>query len=248
MGVGMRLENKIALITGASKGIGKAVAEGFAKEGAHLYLVGHKDKKRLNEVMECCKSKGVTVNSGLFDVGNNAEIERLMEEVGKVFGGVDILVNNAGIIKPTPFLEIHPQQWDKVIKTHLYGTFYCTTETVRRFMKDKKRGKIINLCAPAAVRGSIGVADYASAKGGIYAFTKNAARELLAYNIQANAILPVARTRMTDSLAEFHGAEGERFFHLADPTVLVPSFIFFASEDSDYVTGQVLTVDGGMMC
>ena len=244
----MRLENKIALITGASKGIGKAVAEGFAKEGAHLYLVGHKDKKGLNEVMESCRSKGVTVNGGLFDVGNYREVERLIEEVGKTFGGVDILVNNAGIIKPTPFLEISPQQWDDVIKTHLYGTFYCTIETVRRFMKGKRRGKIINLCAPAAVRGSIGVADYASAKGGIYAFTKNVARELLVYNIQVNAILPVARTRMTDALAEFHGPEGERFFHLADPTVLVPSFIFFASEDSDYVTGQVLTVDGGMMC
>jgi 3-oxoacyl-[acyl-carrier protein] reductase len=244
----MRLENKIALITGASKGIGKAVAEGFAKEGAHLYLVGHKDKRGLNEVMENCKSKGVTVNGGFFDVGNYTEIERMMEEVGKIFGGVDILVNNAGIIKPTPFLEISPQQWDEVIKTHLYGTFYCTTETVRRFMKDKRRGKIINLCAPAAVRGSIGVADYASAKGGIYAFTKNAARELLAYNIQVNAILPVAKTRMTDSLAEFHGAEGEYLFHLADPSVLVPSFVFFASEESDYVTGQVLTVDGGMMC
>jgi 3-oxoacyl-[acyl-carrier protein] reductase len=244
----MRLENKIALITGASKGIGKAVAEGFAKEGAHLYLVGHKDKRGLNEVMENCKSKGVTVNGGFFDVGNYTEIERMMEEVGKIFGGVDILVNNAGIIKPTPFLEISPQQWDEVIKTHLYGTFYCTTETIRRFMKDKKGGKIINLCAPAAVRGSIGVADYASAKGGIYAFTKNAARELLAYNIQVNAILPVAKTRMTDSLAEFHGAEGEYLFHLADPSVLVPSFVFFASEESDYVTGQVLTVDGGMMC
>ena len=244
----MRLENKIALITGASKGIGKAVAEGFAKEGAHLYLVGHKDKKGLNEVMESCRSKGATVNGGLFDVGKYTEIERLMEEAGKVFGGVDILVNNEGIIKPTPFLEITPQQWDAVIKTHLYGTFYCTTETVRRFMKDKRHGKIINLCAPAALRGFIGVADYASAKGGIYSFTKNVARELLEYNIQVNAILPVAKSRMIDSLTEFYGDEGADLLHLADPAVLVPSFVFFASEDSDYVTGQVLTVDGGMMC
>jgi len=244
----MKLENKVALITGASKGIGKAVAEGFAKEGANLYLVAHKDKKGLNEVMESCKSKGTTVNGGLFDVGNYTEVERLMEEVEKVNGGVDILVNNAGIIKPTPFLEITPQQWDAVIKTHLYGTFYCTTETVRRFMKDKKSGKIINLCAPAAERGSIGVADYASAKGGIYSFTKNAAKELLEDNVQVNAILPVAKTRMTDSLSEFYGDEGERLIHLSDPTVLVPSFVFFASEDSDYVTGQILTADGGMMC
>ncbi len=247
----MKLKNKIALITGASKGIGKAVAEGFAEEGAQLYLVGHKDQNGLNEVIERCKSKGAKADGGLFDVGHYSEVERLMEEVGKVFGSVDILVNNAGIIKPTPLLEISPQQWDEVVKTHLYGTFYCTTETVRRFMKDKRRGKIINLCAPAALRGFIGVADYASAKGGIYAFTKNAAKELLEYNIQVNAILPVAKTRMIDALAEFYGPEGEHPVYLSDPsdpTVLVPSFVFFASEDSDYVTAQILTADGGMTC
>ena len=226
----MKLKNKIALITGASKGIGKAVAEGFAEEGAQLYLVGHKDQNGLNEVIERCKSKGAKADGGLFDVGHYSEVERLMEEVGKVFGSVDILVNNAGIIKPTPLLEISPQQWDEVVKTHLYGTFYCTTETVRRFMKDKRRGKIINLCAPAALRGFIGVADY---------------------NIQVNAIRPVAKTRMIDALAEFYGPEGEHPVYLSDPsdpTVLVPSFVFFASEDSDYVTAQILTADGGMTC
>src|SRR5208337_2106629 len=96
---------------------------------------------------------------------------------------VDVLVNNAGIIKPTPFLEIGPEQWDRVVRTHLYGTFYCTIEIVKRFMREKKQGKIINVCAPAALRGSVGVTDYASAKGGIYAFTKNVARELLIHNI-----------------------------------------------------------------
>ena len=143
----MRLKNKIALVTGASKGIGKAVAEGFAQEGADLYLVGHQDKEGLYEVMENCKSLGATVDGGLFDVGSYEEVKILVGNVGKNFGSVDVLVNNAGITKPTPFLEISPQQWDKVIKTHLYGTFYCTSEIVKRFMKDKRRGKIINLCA-----------------------------------------------------------------------------------------------------
>lgn len=244
----MRLKSKVALITGASKGIGKAVAEGFAKEGADLYLVGHQDREGLKEVMENCRSLGVKVDGGLFDVGNYEEVETLVKNVENIFGNVDALVNNAGIIKPTPFLEISPQQWDRVIKTHLYGTFYCTVEIVKRFMKDKKRGKIINVCAPAAVRGSIGVSDYASAKGGIYAFTKNVARELLIHNIQVNAILPIAKTRMTDALADFYGKEGERLLNLADPKELVSSFIFFASNDSDYVTGQILTVDGGIMC
>jgi 3-oxoacyl-[acyl-carrier protein] reductase len=114
-------------------------------------------------------------------------------------------------------------------------------------MKDKNRGKIINVCAPAAVRGSVGVSDYASAEGGIYAFTKNVAKELLVHNIQVNAILPVAKSRMTDALVDFYGKEGERLLNLADPRKLIPSFIFFASDDSDYVTGQMLTADGGMM-
>ncbi|MGD0237250.1 MAG: SDR family NAD(P)-dependent oxidoreductase [Syntrophorhabdales bacterium] len=244
----MRLKGKVALVTGASKGIGKAVSEGFAKEGADLYLVGHQDRDGLNEAMETCKSLGANVGGGLFDVGNYEEVKTLVQNAENIFGTVDVLVNNAGIIQPTPFLEISPLQWDRVIKTHLYGTFYCTSEIVKRFMKEKQRGKIINVCAPAALRGSIGVADYASAKGGIYAFTKNVARELLIHSIQVNAILPVAKSRMTDALADFYGTEGGRLLHLPDPKELIPSFVFFASADSDYVTGQILTADGGMMC
>ena len=94
----------------------------------------------------------------------------------------------------------------------------------------------------------MGVTDYASAKGGIYSFTKNVARELLVHNIQVNAILPIAKTRMTDALADFYGKEGERLLNLPDPKELVPSFLFLASSDSDYVTGQILTADGGVMC
>ena len=244
----MRLKSKVALVTGASKGIGKAVSVGFAREGADLYLVGHEDREGLNGVIETCKSLGAKVDGGLFDVGNYEEVRTIVRNVEDTFGNVDVLVNNAGIIKPTPFLEISPHQWDRVIKTHLYGTFYCTIEIVKRFMKDQKYGKIINVCAPAALRGSLGVTDYASAKGGIYSFTKNAARELLIHNIQVNAILPIAKTRMTDALADFYGKEGERLLNLPDPKELVSSFIFFASNDSDYVTGQILTADGGVMC
>ena len=244
----MRLRNKIAVVTGASKGIGKAVSVGFAKEGADLYLVGHEDRNGLNDVMKICMGLGVKVDGGLFDVGNYEEVKTIVRNIEDTFGNVDVLVNNAGIIKPTPFLEISPQQWDRVIKTHLYGTYYCTIEIVKRFMKDKKHGKIINVCAPAALRGSMGVTDYASAKGGIYSFTKNVARELLIYNIQVNAILPIAKTRMTDALADFYGKEGERLLNLPAPEELVPSFVFLASSDSDYVTGHILTADGGVIC
>jgi 3-oxoacyl-[acyl-carrier protein] reductase len=161
-------------------------------------------------------------------------------------------VNNAGNIAPTPLLEITPEQWDRTLRTHLYGTFHCTVEMVRRFLKPKRAGKIVNVTAPSALRGSNGVADYASAKGGIIAFTRNAARELLSVNIQVNAVLPVARSRMTDALAEFHARfSGEdsaaRLRNLAPPEVLLPVFLFLASSDSDYVTGQVIGADGGLL-
>jgi 3-oxoacyl-[acyl-carrier protein] reductase len=138
------------------------------------------------------------------------------------------------------------------MRTHLYGTFYCTVEMVRRFLKPKLAGKIVNVTAPSALRGGNGVADYASAKGGIIAFTRNAARELLSVNIQVNAVLPVARSRMTNALAEFHARfSGEdsaaRLRNLAPPDAVVPVFLFLASSDSDYVTGQVIGADGGLL-
>jgi 3-oxoacyl-[acyl-carrier protein] reductase len=162
------------------------------------------------------------------------------------------VINNAGNISPTPLLEITPDQWEKTVRTHLHSTFYCTVEMVRRFLKPKRSGKIVNVTAPSAVRGSYGLADYASAKAGIIAFTRNAARELLPLNIQVNAVLPVARSRMTDALAEYHGsfvgAESAAMLrNLPSPEVVLPSFLFLASSDSDYVSGQVLAADGGLL-
>jgi 3-oxoacyl-[acyl-carrier protein] reductase len=123
---------------------------------------------------------------------------------------------------------------------------------VRRFLKPKRSGKIINVTAPSALRGSYGVADYAAAKAGIIAFTRNAARELMPLNIQVNAVLPVARTRMTDALANYYiglsnPETAARLETLAPPEAVVPAFLFFASAESDYVTGQVLAADGGLM-
>lgn len=246
----MKLSGKVALITGASRGIGRSVAHAFAREGAAVYLVGHKDEAALQRTLGEIRDAGAKADGGLFDVGNHEDVRRIADDIERGFGTVDILVNNAGIIKPTPLLEITPAQWQGTIRTHLHGTFYCTQETVNRFMKGRGSGKIINVAAAAALRAYQGVADYASAKGGIVAFTRNAAHELQPLNIQVNAIVPVARTRMIDSLGEYYGralgrkAAG-RITEVAQPEALDPAFLFFASADSDYVTGQVLTADGG---
>lgn len=245
-----KLEGKIALITGASRGIGRSVAHAFAREGAHLFLVGHVDQPALDDAVRLARQAGTDVQAGLFDVGNHEDVCRIADRIAAHFGTLDIVVNNAGTIRPTPLLEITPEQWERVLRTHLHGTFYCTVEMVRRFLASRRSGKIINVTAPSAVRASSGVADYASAKGGIIAFTKNAAKELAPLNVQVNAVLPVAQTRMTDALAEYHGRrfgqeEAARLKDRPSPDVLAATFLFFASGDSDYVTGQVLAADGG---
>ena len=250
--MGTKLSGKVALITGASRGIGKSVAIGFANEGAKLYLVGHSDERALRETLDQLKESEAEADGGLFDVGDYAHVARVGDAIERRYGTLDILVNNAGNIAPTPLLEITPEQWERTVRTHLHGTFYCTIEMVRRFLKPKRAGKVVNVTAPSALRGSNGVSDYASAKGGIIAFTRNAARELLPLNIQVNAVLPVARSRMTDALADFQARHlGEeaaaRLRNLAPPDAVLPAFLFLASSDSDYITGQVLGADGGLL-
>jgi len=246
----MKLKGKIALITGASRGIGKSVAEGFAREGANLFLAGNRDQEALQQALREVRASGVEADGGLFDVGIYEEVRRIADAIERRFGTLDIVVNNAGIISPTPLLEIAPEQWRRTIEIHLNGTFYCTLEMVNRFMKGKRAGKIVNVAAAAALKAYQGVADYGSAKGGIVAFTRNAARELMPLNIQVNCVIPVAQSRMIDSLGEYYrrqfgaGARA-RIKDVAPPEALVPSFLFFASSDSDYVTGQILTADGG---
>jgi len=245
-----KLEGKTALVTGASRGIGRSVAQAFAREGARLFLVGHVDQQALDDTSRLAREAGAEVQAGLFDVGNYDDVRRIADRIAATFDTLDIVVNNAGTIKPTPLLEITPDQWERTVRTHLHGAFYCTVEMVRRFLASKHSGKIINVTAPSAIRGSSGVADYASAKGGIIAFTKNAAKELAALNIQVNAVLPVAHSRMTEALAEYQSKLfGEqavaRLKNHPSPDVLAATFLFFASGDSDYVTGQVLSADGG---
>jgi 3-oxoacyl-[acyl-carrier protein] reductase len=166
------------------------------------------------------------------------------------FGALDVLVNNAGGIKLTPVLEKTPEEFEDTVRAHLLGTFFCTQVMVNRFMKHGRGGKIINVTSPAGVKPVPGLTDYGAAKAGIALFTRTTAKELLPLNIQVNCILPVAETRMTDALLEFQRRiQGDQPSspprRRPAPTVLAPTFLFFASADSDYVTGQVLTADGG---
>ena len=239
-----RLNGQIALVTGASRGIGRAVALEFAREGARLGICSGSDSLALIRV-----SGEITALSGdsianVADVTDRRQVNRFVRDIIHRWGRIDVLVNNAGILRLGRLEKMSEDRWDQTLDVHLKGTFNCT-QAVLPFMKRRKKGKIINIAAPSALRGSYGVADYAAAKGGIVAFTKTVANELKAYNIQVNCISPVADTRMTEELTRFRRKElgiQQRERQFVAPEAIAPAFLFFATSDSDYVTGQLIEV------
>lgn len=247
----MRLRDKVAIVTGGSRGIGRAVALAFAREGARVAGVGTHDPKALAGVAEEVSALGRPALALTANVSQRVQVERMVQQVLDCWGRIDVLVNNAGIIHPTRLEDINEAQWQETLAVHLTGTFHCIHAVVPA-MKVQGGGKIINVAAPSALRGSFGVADYAAAKGGIIALTRNAASELKSYNIQVNCISPVAETRMTEALFAFrrrHLSEAAATFSntkLVGPEAVAPAFVFFACADADYISGQILAVDGGL--
>ena len=239
-----KLDGQVAIVTGSSRGIGRAVALALAREGAHVALNGAHDWASLKEVEGEVVSLGRETLAVLVDVAERSEVDRMVQMVIKKWGRIDVLVNNAGILRPAPLEKLSERQWDETLAVHLKGTFNCT-QAVLDIMQRQRKGKIINVAAPSALRGSFGVADYAAAKGGIIAFTRNAANELKAYNIQVNCVVPVADTRMTDILTGFRReqlGQLQRDREFVAPEAIAPAFVFFASAESDYVSGQLLEI------
>lgn len=239
-----RLQDQVAIITGGSRGIGRAIARAFAHEGARVAIAAVSDRDELEAARKEIADLGSEVVAMLADVARRGDVDRLVQAVIAKWRRVDILVNNAGVLRLAALENISEERWNETLAVHLKGTFNCT-QAVLPFMKQQHRGKIINIAAPSALRGSYGVADYAAAKGGIIAFTRNAASELQSYNIQVNCISPTANTRMTEALSEFRGKQlgitrSDRAF--VSPDAIAPAFIFFASSDSDFVSGQLLEV------
>ena len=247
----MRLLDKVAIVTGGSRGIGRAVALAFAREGARVAVVGAHDPTALAHVADEIAALGRDALALTADVSQRAQVEQMVQHVLERWKCIDVLVNNAGVIHPTRIEEIREAQWQDTLAVHLTGTFHGI-QAVIPTMKAHGGGKIINVAAPSALRGSFGVADYAAAKGGVIALTRNAASELKPYNIQVNCISPVAETRMTETLFAFrreHLGESVATFgnaKLVAPEAVAPAFVFFACADADYISGQILAVDGGL--
>jgi 3-oxoacyl-[acyl-carrier protein] reductase len=239
----MKLAGRKAIVTGGSRGIGRAVALMFAKEGADVLVNYHSNDAAAKETVaeiEKLGRKGVAVSA---DVADYKSAQNMVDECVKQLGGVDIVVNNAGVSKPSMLLKMPEADWDYIIDVHLKAAFN-TTQAAGRYMKEKKYGKIINVI-------STGQINYASAKAGIIGFTKSASRELGRYNINVNVICPgITKTEMTgklqsdEKLRQIYEARIQ-LGRFAEPEEIAPAFVFLASDDASYITGQVLGVDGG---
>ncbi len=246
----MRLKDKVALITGSSRGVGRAIALAYAKEGAKVVVNYTSNQKAADEVVEAIKGFGSDAIGVKADVAKADEAAKLVQSAIDTFGRLDVLVNNAGFTRPAMLLKMTEQEWDEVLDIHLKGTFLCS-QAAARHMAEKNRGKIINVASVAGVVGTVGQVNYSAAKGGVIALTKSMARELARYNICVNVIsLGIVATDMTEKIRSDEKLKEiymnrillKRF---AEPEDIAPAFVFFASDESNYITGQLLCVDGG---
>ncbi len=246
----MRLKDKVALVTGSSRGVGRAVALAYAREGAKVVVNYTSNEAAGLEVVEAIKSLGSDAILIKADVARRDEAEHLVKEAISHFGRLDILVNNAGFTRPAMLLKMTEQQWDEVVDIHMKGTFLCS-QFAAQHMVERNAGKIINVASVAGVVGTVGQVNYSAAKGGIIAMTKSMARELARNNICVNVIsLGIVATEMTEKIRSDEKLREiymnrillRRFAEFDDIT---PAFVFFASDESNYITGQLLCVDGG---
>lgn len=245
----MLLKGKVGLITGGARGIGKEIALLFAMEGADIAICDINGESIQAAVREI-ESFGVKAMGFKVDVTNYSEIEEMTGKVLDKFSKIDILINNAGITRDNLLLRMKEEDWDAVLNVNLKGTFNCT-KAVSRIMIKQRSGRIINIASIIGIMGNAGQANYAASKGGIISFTKSAAKELASRNINVNAIAPgFIKTDMTAKLSE--GLQDAMLKliplgRLGDPSDVAKLALFLAGDNSSYITGEVIKVDGGMV-
>jgi len=227
-----RLKDKIVIITGAGAGLGKGYAIAMAKEGAAIVV---------NDV--AC----------IGGVGTKETADNLVATAIKEFGIIHALVNNAGITRDNLMIRMTEQQWDEVINVHLRGAFLNSQSVIKYFVENKIKGRVINITSPSGLYGNIGQANYSAAKAGIIGLTKTCAREFARYGICINAVAPAARTLMTEAIPEKPRqalydklAKESTIQRMGEPEDVAPLIVFFASEESQYITGQVIAATGSI--
>ena len=255
-----RLRGKSAIITGAGGGIGRAIALAFASEGANI-LVNDVNPENAGDVADAVRDLGVEAAANTDAIGSVASAEAVVGDAFDAFGSVEILVNNAGILRDKMLHTMTEEEFDQVIEVHLKGTWACGREIVRRWRPVAKQEaqdgtpphrKIVNVTSASGLIGSVGQSNYSAAKMGIVGLTKTWAKELGMFNINVNAVAPTALTPMTAPLLEDPEAAKKRLARFplgryGAPEEIAPAFVYLASDESNYVTGQVLCVDGGLV-
>jgi len=244
-----KLEKKTALITGAARGIGRAIAEKMADEGADLALCDL-NREWLTDSLKACTAKGCKAIGYAVDVSLAADVQKTVDAVLNDFGRIDILVNNAGITRDGFLIRMSEQDWDAVLNVNLKGTFLFT-KTVAKAMLKQRSGAIVNLASIIGLIGNAGQCNYAASKAGVIALTKSTAKELASRNIRVNAVAPgFITTKMTESLPEdIRGKmlEAIPLKRFGAPDDVADAVLFLAGEAAAYITGQVISVNGGMV-
>ncbi|MDP2813784.1 MAG: 3-oxoacyl-[acyl-carrier-protein] reductase [Erysipelotrichaceae bacterium] len=244
------MSNLTVLVTGGASGIGKACALTFAQAGYNVVVnYGHSEQAAI-DVTKQCSELGVEAFAVKADVSKKDEVDAMVDLTLKTFGSIDVLINNSGITKDNLLLRMTSEDFSDVLDVNLLGTFHCIKSVVKPMMKARK-GKIINMASVIGQIGNVGQANYAASKGGIIALTKSVARELASRNVTCNAIAPgFIQTKMTDVLSDEvkSGILGQvPLARLGQPEEVAKVALFLASDAANYITGQVINVDGGMV-
>ncbi|MCM3637908.1 3-oxoacyl-[acyl-carrier-protein] reductase [Sporosarcina luteola] len=245
-----RFERKSAIVTGASRGIGREIAILLGKEGARVAVNYSGSKEKAEEVVELIKQSGGDAFAIQANVSDAEQVKQMIDETLKTFGSIDMLVNNAGITRDNLLMRMKEDEWDDVININLKGVFLCTKAVTRQMMK-QRAGKIVNLASIVGVIGNPGQANYVAAKAGVIGLTKTTARELATRNITVNAVAPgFITTDMTEALPEEVKAQmlgSIPLGKLGSAEDVAGAVAFLLSDDANYITGQTINVDGGMV-
>lgn len=241
------LNGKIAIVTGASQGIGETIAVEMAKSGANVFCLA-RNKNALDSTINKIISNGDKASAYSCDISDNEQFNNIVTDIFKEYGSIDILVNNAGITNDTLLMRMSDDQWDSVLNINLKGSFTCTRSVIKYMMK-KKSGRIINITSIVGLTGNAGQANYAASKAGLIGMTKSIAKEVASRGITANCVAPGwIQTAMTGHLSE---DVKNKFLSqiptgkIGYPKDIANTVIFLASKEAEYITGQTITVDGG---